>query len=105
MTDIEVDEAGATQPHPASEGDRVVIRLAETPSSGYRWQVDSYDPAAVTPAGDEFVPAADAMTGGGGTREFRFHVVTSDHNEVALSLRRAWEADTAAARLFRTAIN
>jgi Predicted secreted protein len=105
VTNIEVDEDGATQPHPASPGDHVVIRLAESPSSGYRWQLDAYDPAVLKPAGDEFVPAADAMTGGGGTRVFRFAVVSSGHSDVALSLRRAWERGMAAAQQFQTAIN
>jgi predicted secreted protein len=102
---IEVDEASAAQPHPASPGDRLVIRLAEAPTSGYRWRLDDYNPAVLQPAGDEFVPAIDAKTGGGGTREFRFVVVSSDPSEVALSLRRGWETDVTAAREFRTEIN
>jgi inhibitor of cysteine peptidase len=102
---IEVDENGAAQSHPASPGDHVVFRLPESPSSGYRWQLDAYDRAVLTPAGDEFLAAADAMTGGGGTREFRFVVESSQHSEVSLSLRRAWEADAADAQQFRTAIN
>ena len=105
MTTIEVDEDGAAAPHPASPGDRLVIRLAESPSSGYRWQLDAYDPAVLEPAGDEFVVAADSMTGGGGTREFRFAVVVAGHSNLAFSLRRAWEAEAAAARRFQTAIN
>jgi inhibitor of cysteine peptidase len=105
MATIDVDESSAAAPHPASAGDHVVIRLPESPSSGYRWQLDTYDSAVLTPAGDTFEPAADAMTGGGGTREFRFVVASSGHSDVALSLRRAWETDAAAAQRFQTAIN
>ena len=102
---IEVDEANARQPHAAAPGDGLVIRLAETPTSGYRWQLDDYNAAALEPAGDEFLPAADVRTGGGGTREFRFTVVGSDRSEVALSLRRAWETEAAPAQAFQTTIN
>jgi inhibitor of cysteine peptidase len=105
VTTIEIDEDGAAAPHPAARGDHVVIRLPESPSSGYRWQLDTYDKTVLQPAQDEFVGASDAMTGGGGTRVFRFVVESSEHTDVALSLRREWEAEVAAVRLFRTAIN
>ena len=105
MGTIDVDEGNAEKPHPAAPGDRVVIRLAESPTSGFRWQLDDYDPESLQAAGDEFVPATDARTGGGGTREFRFVVVGTDRSEVALSLRRDWETDTSAAQEFRTEIN
>jgi inhibitor of cysteine peptidase len=102
---IEVDEGSASEPHPAEPGDRVVIRLAESPTSGYRWQLDDYDPAALEAAGDDFVPAAAARTGGGGTREFRFVVRSGARGHVALTLRRSWETDKAAAQSFTTSIN
>jgi predicted secreted protein len=101
---IEIDEGSAGQPHHAAPGDRVVIRLAESPTSGYQWQLDDYNPKVLRPAGDEFAPAADARTGGGGTREFRFVVVGTEGSSVALSLRRAWEADAPAAQQFLTEI-
>lgn len=105
MRNIEVDESNAGQPHHAAPGDRVVIRLAESPTSGYRWQLDDYNPSALRPDGDEFVPAADARTGGGGTRELRFVVVGTGGSDVVLSLRRAWETGAAAAQHFRTEIS
>jgi predicted secreted protein len=102
---IEIDEGNAAQPHPATPGDLLVIRLTEVPTSGYRWQLDDHDPAVLQAAGDEFVPAADARTGGGGMREFRFVVVGTDRSEVALRLRRDWETGAPAAQEFRTQIN
>jgi inhibitor of cysteine peptidase len=105
MTNIEIDEGSAAQPHPAAPGDSVIIRLPESPMSGYRWQLDDFDPGVLQPAGDEFVSAVDALTGGGGTREFRFVVLSPDQSEVTLSLRRSWAADTAAEHRFRTTIN
>lgn len=105
METIEIGQDGAGQPHPASPGDHVVIRLEESPSSGFRWQLDEHDPAVLRPDGDDFVLAPGALTGGGGTRILRFVVLSPDHCELALSLRRAWETDAAAAQRFHTAIN
>jgi len=102
---IEVGEGNAKERHRASPGDHVVIRLPETPTSGYRWQLDEHDTAVLQPAGDEFTPAADAQTGGGGTREFRFVVASAASSDVSLSLRRAWETGKTAAQHFRTTIN
>ena len=105
MQTIEIDEGSATEPHPASPGDRVVIALAESPTSGYRWQLDDFNPAVLEPAGDAFVPATDARTGGGGIREFRFVVITEGSSDITFSLRRGWETDAAAAQRFLTTIN
>jgi len=102
---IEVGEGNANERHRASLGDHVVSRLPETPTSVYRWQLDDHDTAALQPAGDEFAPAADARTGGAGTREFRFVIASAASSEVSLSLRRAWETGKAAAQTFRTTIN
>jgi predicted secreted protein len=102
---IHVDEGNAKEQHRASPGDHVVIRLAETPTSGFRWELDEYDSEALQPAGDEFAPASDDRMGGGGTREFRFVVAGVASSDVSLSLRRAWETGTAAAQHFRTTIN
>jgi inhibitor of cysteine peptidase len=105
MQIIEVDEGGAEQAHPAVPGDQVVIRLPESPTSGFRWHLDTYDAAVLEATGEQFLAATDAMTGGGGTREFRFLVQDVQRSEIALSLRRAWEADVAATARFSTTVN
>jgi predicted secreted protein len=102
---IEITEDNAKQHHRASPGDRLVIRLTETPTSGFQWQLDDHDPAALKPAGDEFVPATDDRMGGGGTHEFRFVVVSPSSSALSLGLRRSWETGKAAAQNFRTTIN
>jgi inhibitor of cysteine peptidase len=87
---IGLAEAGGTVT--AAPGDSIVVRLDETPTSGYRWGVETFDPAVLEPAGDEFTPAADSALGGGGTHEFRFRVVGAGEAVLRLMRRRSWEA-------------
>jgi inhibitor of cysteine peptidase len=105
MREVTIDADAADQTHQAEVGDVVVIRLPETPMSGFRWQVDGADSDALESQGDEFVEATDAQTGGGGVREFRFAVRNPHPAGVRLSLRRAWEADQPPAESFATTIN
>jgi len=103
--EVRIDAANADAPHTANVGDVVVIRLHETPTSGFRWQLDSFDPDVLENSGDEFVPDPESRTGGGGTRVFRFLMRQTDPTDLALSLRRPWETDTSPTESFRTVIN
>jgi inhibitor of cysteine peptidase len=104
VAQVVLDRGGAGRSHPAASGDLVVIRLPETPTSGYRWAVDAYDPEVLRLAGDEFRPAPEARLGGGGEREFRFSVIGAGSTPVRLARRRAWEGAGAAAERFEATI-
>jgi inhibitor of cysteine peptidase len=101
--DLDLTDAGRSRS--ASPGDLVVIGLDETPTSGYRWEVDEFDPAVLRPAGDDFRPASGAGIGGGGVREFRFTVVGPRRGAVRLALRRAWERESAPVERFEATID
>lgn len=105
MAQINLDRSDDGGARSASPGDVMVIRLDETPTSGYRWQVDECDPAVLRSAGDEFRPTGGAGIGGGGTREFRFAVVGPGRGGVRLALRRTWESESPAADQFEATIN
>jgi inhibitor of cysteine peptidase len=79
----------------AAPQDVIVIRLAEHPTTGYRWQVEHA--AGLMPTGDDFTVASSAL-GTGGERTLRFTVQQSGTTRIALALRRSWEAGTAATR-------
>jgi inhibitor of cysteine peptidase len=105
VAQINLDRSDGGRTCSGSPGDVVVIRLDETPTSGFRWQVDECDLSVLRPAGDSFRPAEGAGTGGGGTREFRFAVVGARRGGVRLALRRAWESESPPADRFEATIN
>lgn len=105
MAEINLDKGDAGRAHSASPGDVVVIRLDETPTSGYRWHLDAFDPAVLKPVGDAFLPPTAAGMGGSGIRELRFAVVGARAGDVRLALRRPWEAASSAVDRFEATID
>ncbi len=85
----------------AAPADVIVIRLAEHPTTGYRWQVENASGLVLT--GDDFTVSSNAP-GTGGERAFRFAVQQSGTARIALSLRRQWEAGTAPAARFEVTV-
>src|SRR5207245_7626453 len=85
----------------AAPGDVIVIRLAEHPTTGYRWQVEHA--AGLVLTGDDFTVSSNAP-GTGGERAFRFAAQQSGTARIALSLRRQWEAGTAPAARFEVTV-
>jgi inhibitor of cysteine peptidase len=100
---IELDEADCGRDRVAAQGDSVVIRLPETPTSGYRWEIDEYEPAVLVPDGAGFT--SPSGFGGRGTRELRFAVVGPGRGGVRLVLRRHWEDPSAAIQRFEATIS
>jgi inhibitor of cysteine peptidase len=96
-------EADAGRPRSAARGDIVIIRLDETPTSGYRWEVDEFDPVVLRVTGEGFRPA-DAALGAPGSHELRFVVVGRGDGRIRLALRRPWEGGSSPVRRFETTI-
>lgn len=93
MAEIKLDKAHAGRSLSVACGDTVVVRLDETPTSGYRWEVAEIDPAVLKLANDDFVPASGTARGGGGHHEFRFDVVAAGKSPLRLIHRRSWEPE------------
>ncbi|MBS0517521.1 MAG: protease inhibitor I42 family protein [Proteobacteria bacterium] len=73
-------------------GDILVIRLAENPTTGFRWSATQADPEMLRPQSDDFEPAAGTGLGGGGLRTFRYLLTGGGDTALALQLARPWEA-------------
>ena len=104
MAEVKIDSSNAGGTLTAAVDDVVVVRLDETPTSGYRWGVESFDAAVLELQSDEFTPAADSALGGGGTHEFRFRVVGVGETTLKLMRRRSWEAYSPDADAFEVTI-
>jgi len=101
---IELAGTDAGQVRSAGSGDTVLVRLAETPASGYRWEIDGYEPAVLVPSGSEFRPPTGTGMGGRGTRELRFAVVGPGRSLLRLALRRYWEEPLTSAERFEVTL-
>jgi inhibitor of cysteine peptidase len=80
-------------------GQTVEIRLAETPTAGFRW--DLTQPGAPTCAllSDSVAPPQGAV-GGQGAHSWIFEARRQGECEIALVYHRPWEAGTPPARRF-----
>jgi inhibitor of cysteine peptidase len=90
MAEILVTQAQNGSNLGISAGDVVVVRLAENPTTGYRWQMDASPGLTLT--GDQF-SSSSTSAGAGGERIWRFASSASGIFRIEASLRRAWEAD------------
>jgi inhibitor of cysteine peptidase len=83
----ETDNGAAKRARLAEE---VVLELQESPSTGYRWAIETTGDA-VTEIESTFIPLSDAGIGGGGQRLVRFVAAHPGSAEIRAVLRRAWE--------------
>jgi predicted secreted protein len=88
--DFEVRISGQTVA--ATRSDRVVIRLAENPTTEYRWTfVILEDPLRLDSV--EYVPDDVARPGAGGERLITLRATAAGRARVSLALKRAWEPE------------
>jgi inhibitor of cysteine peptidase len=82
------------------EGDLVVVRLPETPTTGFRWHIIQADDI-IEPEGDSFELAPDPTFGSGGVHEFRFRARARTPGRLELKHWQAWEGDKSVIDRFR----
>ena len=70
-------------------GDRLVVRLAENPTTGYRWELQAADPTVLALESSSFEPPATSVPGAGGRRTFKFLAVGPGATELRLAAQRA----------------
>ena len=70
-------------------GDVVVLRLAENPTTGYRWEIVSAKGFEVE--ADDFTVALGGALGHGGERALRFKATVAGTARIEAVLRRSWE--------------
>ena len=60
-------------------GSVLQVELPGNPSTGFSWEVDSYDPAVLTKVYEHYEPDSNepGMTGGGGVYTFRFYAAAA----------------------------
>lgn len=85
---LQSDKGKTFEPH---QGDSILIRLEENPTTGYIWEVDVANDQIIYLKDSNFSTANDTVIGGGGIRIFTFTAQSPGTGEVKLELRREWE--------------
>jgi predicted secreted protein/Zn-dependent peptidase ImmA (M78 family) len=84
--------------------DEVHVSLAETPSTGYVWQLVDSTSTVLTLVDDTF-ETADELVGASGTRHLTFRVVRAGSSRIRLEKRRPWQPQTQAQAAFEATAN
>ena len=90
MADVEVRNSGTTVT--VSPSDRVVVRIPENATTGYRWSVSEVD-GPLDVESDESVAAAEPVPGRGGEHVVVVRAREPGQGRVALDLKRPWETE------------
>lgn len=99
MTQITLTERDDGRSVEVRPGDEIVLRLAETPTTGFRWRVDRLADG-LEPAGDAFELAPNPQFGSGGSRELRFRVARPPRGRLELRHWQEWSGDASITRRF-----
>ena len=86
-------------------GEKVILRLNENPSTGFRWAVDPSDNEIIELRGCDYIQAPDSALGGVGQRVFVFKAKRSGSVCILLKLRREWEGNKPIASRFEVNIH
>jgi inhibitor of cysteine peptidase len=86
---------GTSQTCRIGVGDRVELRLPETPTTGYRWHAD---PGPLLRLVDDTYAGQTNPRGAGGVRVLTFEATGAGRAEVSLVKRRAWGDSSAVAQ-------
>ena len=75
----------------AEVDETVLVRLDETPTTGYRWAIEHVDDQVLQAEGSEFQLPAGAAVGGAGQRTYVFKARNPGSGGIRLKLWREWE--------------
>jgi predicted secreted protein len=87
----------------AAVGSVIVVRLDESPTTGYGWAPLAADEALAL-VGSDFALPAQAGVGGGGQRTLRFEVRQRGKHLLQLVLVRPWEGEAGAVDRFSVTV-
>jgi Zn-dependent peptidase ImmA (M78 family)/predicted secreted protein len=73
--------------------DEIHVMLAETPSTGFVWQLVDAATSVLALIDDQFETENDDVTGASGTRHVAFRVANSGASRIRLERRRPWQQD------------
>jgi inhibitor of cysteine peptidase len=104
VADIPVTAAQHDTVVVARVGDVLAVRLADNPTTGYRWELVPPDAGAVTLDAEGFEPSSAAV-GSGGTATWRLRVAQAGRVDLHLKRWRPWEGDRSVIERFDVTVD
>ncbi|MFC9894371.1 protease inhibitor I42 family protein [Nocardia sp. NPDC127579] len=102
---VTVTEADSGGERTLRVGQRLTVRLASNPSTGYGWQLTALDQNVVRPLGErEYVSDQPVMPGTPGTELWTFAADAAGVTRLTMEYRRPWEPGADPARTFSLAL-
>jgi len=84
--------------------DEIHLSLAETPSTGYVWQLVDTTPSVLGLIADQFEAGDADVIGASGTRHLTFRVAGAGASRILLEKRRPWQEDRPAQATFEATV-
>lgn len=75
------------------KGDVIKLQLAENPTTGYLWKINSIDDNHLNYTENKYEISGEAI-GAGGMKNFYFEVISEGTSELQIALGNPWENDT-----------
>lgn len=91
---VELNESSPAAPQAVARNEEVVLRLAENPTTGYRWEVSTSGAGELALVEDTFI-VGTGIPGAGGQRVFRYVCRGPGNVQLEAIKRRPWEAGVA----------
>jgi inhibitor of cysteine peptidase len=91
MQKIELSEIDQGRTLEIDNSDLIFIRLKENPSTGYRWQLHSFDEGIIKFKGSDYSMNSRNKFGGEGIATFTFEAKSPGTAIIQLRLERDWE--------------
>jgi inhibitor of cysteine peptidase len=74
----------------ANKGDTIKVQLAENPTTGYLWRINSFNDKHINIKENKYEVASEAI-GAGGMKTFYFEVINVGLSELNLTHGKPWE--------------
>ena len=91
-------EADAGVPRALNVHQDFLLELEETPSTGYRWNLEAEPPTAIEILGTRWNTPDPGGAGAAGRRSFHLRVLTPGEIQLHLKLWRQWQGDASVLR-------
>lgn len=86
------------------QGDLLIVRLKENPTTGFRWAVNEINERVLQLQDSDYAQMPGGGIGAGGERALAFRAQGSGTSPLSLKLRREWEGDATASESFSVTV-